>query len=71
MSKLGRFSQSRRAFTLLEVVLATVIGSMVLLSALAVFRVLDSAERSMQSRFETVQETAIAHRAIQRSMILI
>ncbi|MEM0983036.1 MAG: prepilin-type N-terminal cleavage/methylation domain-containing protein [Planctomycetota bacterium] len=60
---------TRRGFTLVELVLASVIGSLVLLGALAVFRLIETSDRSMQARFESTQETAIAHQAIQRSLM--
>ena len=59
---------ARRGFTLIEVVLASVIGSIVLFGAVAIFYTLAAADRVMQSKFESMHDAAITHGALRRSM---
>lgn len=58
---------TRRAFTLLETVLAAVIGSLVVLSGYAVFASLNAAERSLSRRADEQVQMAQLQRTMQRA----
>lgn len=67
---------ARRAaggFTMLEVMLAVILGAMVLTTALGVFTALQRTSRRNEERLQTAMELAQAHRAVElalRTMIL-
>ena len=54
----------RRAFTLLEVMLAAVLGSILILGALALFGTIDSADKRQQIRFQNTMEFTTTHRVL-------
>ncbi len=58
---------TRRAFTLLETVLAAVIGSLVVLSGYAVFASLNAADRSLARRADEQVQMAQLQRTMQRA----
>ena len=64
----GLRTSAGRGFTLLEIVLASVIGSIILLSAMMVFRAMAASDRVMQAKFESIHDAAITHGALRRSM---
>lgn len=69
----GAGHRALRAFTLLEIMLAIVIGGMVLTTALATFALLQRADRHNEARLDTARELSGAHRAVEltlRSMIM-
>jgi hypothetical protein len=57
----------RRGFTLLEVVLAAVLGVLVVTSSLALFSMMDRAKRLQNDRLETNTELALAHKVLQQA----
>jgi len=61
--------QSRRAFTLIETVLAVVIGGMVLLGCLSVFVASSRAERAYAQRFERTGELWTTQLAVRRTFL--
>src|SRR5688572_2019756 len=69
----NRHIASRRAFTLLEVMLSVVLGAMVITTALGIFVTLQRAERRSEQHTATMYDLSLAHRALElslRSMIL-
>jgi hypothetical protein len=58
---------TRRAFTLLEVVLAGVLGLLVIVGSLALFATMDRAKRLQAARLETNAEMALAHKVLQQA----
>lgn len=62
-----RSRQLRPAFTLLETVLAVVLGSLVVLAALALFTTIDQSNRRSERQLERNMELATAHSTIARS----
>ncbi|MDF1808286.1 MAG: prepilin-type N-terminal cleavage/methylation domain-containing protein [Phycisphaerales bacterium] len=62
-------TRSHRGFTLMETLLAMVLGSMVLTGCLGVFMALRNMETTFANRYETTSELDITHSAIARSML--
>ena len=60
--------RSRRAFTLLELVLAMSIGSLVVVGALGIFSLMRSAERRTEQRAEAAINMAELHNSLQKSL---
>lgn len=58
---------SRRAFTLLEVMLASAIGSMVILVGLSLYFVMDRADQAAKRRFETSSDLQRTRLVMQRA----
>ncbi len=58
---------SRRGFTLLEVMLAAVLGALVVAASLALFTMMDRARKLQNDRLETNTELAFAHKILQQS----
>ena len=70
MSKPNRRPQHvRHGFTLMELVLAMVLGSMVLTGCLGVFMALRNMETTFAGRYERTSELDITHSAISRAML--
>ncbi len=65
---LSRRHLSRPAFTLLEVVLAAVLGMLVIAGSLALFSAMDRAKRMQAARLEANVERQLAHRTIQQAL---
>ncbi len=61
-------SAGRRGFTLIEVALAAVLGSMVVLVAVSVFSSLETADRVGQEAFDDSLSEALAHEAITKAV---
>ena len=59
---------TRRAFTLIEVTLAAVLASLVIMATLSVFTMVDRGERSTSRLYEQSIELAMLHRALERSL---
>lgn len=58
----------RRAFTLIEVTLAAVLASLVIMATLSVFTMVDRGERSTSRLYEQSIELSMLHRALERSL---
>ena len=58
---------TRRAFTLMEVMLAAVLGAMVVGASLAMFSMMDRARKLQNDRLETNTELAFAHKVLQQA----
>ncbi|TVQ61543.1 MAG: type II secretion system protein [Phycisphaerales bacterium] len=58
----------RRAFTVLEVMVASALASIVLIAALALFGFMDRSNARQQQRFENLGELAILHQTVRRAM---
>lgn len=58
---------SRRGFTLMEVMLAAILGAMVVGSSLAMFSMMDRARKLQNDRLETNTELAFAHKVLQQA----
>lgn len=56
-----------RAFTLLEVLLATMLAGMVVIAAISLFATLDRSHRRHEVRMQRALETALAQRTMQRA----
>lgn len=72
-SPIRREPRARRAFTLLEIMLALIIGGLVVTTALGTFMALQRADKQNRQRLESSMELAQAHRAVElalRSMVL-
>ena len=65
---LSRRPLVRPAFTLLEVVLAAVLGMLVIAGSLALFSAMDRAKRMQAARLEANVERQLAHRTIQQAL---
>lgn len=65
--KQPRVQPSGRAFTLLEVILASAIGSLVLIGALGVLFTLDRSDRLASARFDRVTESERVHKVLARA----
>lgn len=64
---------TRRAFTLLELMLAVTLGGIIVFSALGIFTLLDKANKLQEARLMRTQELAVARRTIAnafRSLIM-
>ncbi|MEM7755992.1 MAG: hypothetical protein AAF297_10195, partial [Planctomycetota bacterium] len=60
---------TRRAFTLLETVLATMIGGMVVLACVGLFTAVSRADGAFASRAASVTEFATAQRTLRRALL--
>ncbi len=58
----------RPAFTLLEVMLASALGAIVVITCLGVFAAIDRADRRSRDRFERTLELSTTQRAIERTL---
>lgn len=58
----------RRGFTLLEVVVASMLGSIVLLGAIGVMGFMRDSDRRLSERFTDTADLAIVHAAVRRAM---
>ncbi len=58
---------TRRGFTLMEVMLAAVLGAMVVGASLAMFSMMDRARKLQNDRLETNTELAFAHKVLQQA----
>ncbi len=61
--------RSRRGFTLLETVLATVVGAMVLAAAMSLFIAMSRAERAMNRASRQMEEMAITQQVLRKSFM--
>lgn len=64
----ARHARSARAFTVLEVVIASALASIVLFAALGVMSFMRRADERLSRRFEDVSELSILHGTIRRAM---
>jgi len=64
----GGRAARRRAFTLLEMVLATALSSMVMIAAFGMFGFIRLTDQRLSERFEAVAEDARAHATLRRAM---
>jgi prepilin-type N-terminal cleavage/methylation domain-containing protein len=62
-------STSRRGFTLMETVLAMVLGGMVLVGCVGVFMSIRSMDKTFEARYQRTSELDITHTAITRAML--
>lgn len=67
----GRAQHHARGFTMIEVTLASLIGGMVLLGAVGVFRAMSTAERVFGQRYERQTELAVTQAAMRRAMLML
>jgi type II secretory pathway component PulJ len=64
-------NNSRRGFTLLETVLAAVLGALVIIASMALFRVLERSDKRSIAQLEQNNEFAMAHKTIARAMSML
>lgn len=67
-ARLARSRSARRAFTVLEVVIASALGSIVLFAALGVMAFMRGADERLTRRYDDVSELSILHGTIRRAM---
>lgn len=61
----------RRGFTLLETVLAAVLGALVIIASMALFRVIERSDKRSLAQLEQNNEFAMAHKTIARAMSML
>lgn len=64
-------NMARRGFTLLETVLAAVLGALVIIASMALFRVIERSDKRSIAQLEQNNEFAMAHKTIARAMSML